>query len=432
MKSEKKQYLRLGITIFASLAATIIFFFLLFRYQEIKTFFAMVLSALQPVIIGIVFAYLLRPIARFLERLFCKIKGISRFARLLSVLFTMILTFSVLGLCCAFILPQLVESVGSLVKDLPELLEVQLARLSAYLEADDDAAAAVMQMISSVENSLLSWVKTNLFSTVSTVANSVLSIGSALVNVIVSIIVTIYLLLDWERYLAQCKKLFYAISKNQRVNYAVADVVCQTNRIFSGFISGKLLDSLIVGIICFICLTILKMPYAMLISVIVGVTNIIPMFGPFIGAIPSAFLVLLVSPVKCIVFLVFIVVLQQVDGNIIGPRILGNSTGLSALYVTVAMLLFGKLLGFLGMIVGVPLFATLYYIVKRLAEYSLQKQNMPVDTTEYAASFATAKYAAAKDATAKYATAKDAAAKDATDEHNTTEHAAGENKETKQ
>lgn len=412
MKSEKKQYLRLGITIFASLAATIIFFFLLFRYQEIKTFFAMVLSALQPVIIGIVFAYLLRPIARFLERLFCKIKGISRFARLLSVLFTMILTFSVLGLCCAFILPQLVESVGSLVKDLPELLEVQLARLSAYLEADDDAAAVVMQMISSVENSLLSWVKTNLFSTVSTVANSVLSIGSALVNVIVSIIVTIYLLLDWERYLAQCKKLFYAISKNQRVNYAVADVVCQTNRIFSGFISGKLLDSLIVGIICFICLTILKMPYAMLISVIVGVTNIIPMFGPFIGAIPSAFLVLLVSPVKCIVFLVFIVVLQQVDGNIIGPRILGNSTGLSALYVTVAMLLFGKLLGFLGMIVGVPLFATLYYIVKRLAEYSLQKQNMPVDTTEYAASFAAAKYA--------------------TDEHNTTEHATGKNKETKQ
>lgn len=411
MKPGKKQYLRLGITIFASLAATILFFFLLFRYQEVKDFFAMVLSALQPVIIGIVLAYLLRPVAQFWERLFCKIKGISRFARLLSVLFTMVLAFSVLGLCCAFVLPQLVESVGSLVKDLPELLEAQLARISAYLEADDDAAAAVMQMISSVENSLLSWVKTNLFSTVSTVANSVLSIGSALVNVVVSIIVTIYLLLDWERYLAQCKKLFYAISKNKRVNYAVADVARQTNRIFSGFISGKLLDSLIVGIICFICLTILEMPYAMLISVIVGVTNIIPMFGPFIGAIPSAFLVLLVSPVKCIVFLIFIVVLQQVDGNIIGPRILGNSTGLSALYVTVAMLLFGKLLGFLGMIVGVPLFATLYYIVKRLAEYSLQKQNMPVDTTDYAAVNYTA---------------------DEHTEHTTAGHAAGENKETKQ
>ena len=384
MKPEKKQYLKLGITIFASLSATIIFFFLLFRYQEIKAFFGLVLSALQPVIVGIVLAYLLRPIARRLEDLFRKI-NVSRFARLFSVLLTIILTFCVLGLCCAFILPQLVESVGSLVKDLPGLLETQLERLSTYLESDDDTAATVMQMIESVETSLLSWVKTNLFSTVSTVAGSVLSVGSALVNVVVSIIVTIYLLLDWERYLAQCKKLFYAVSKNKRINHAVSDALQKTNQIFSGFISGKLLDSLIVGIICFVCLGIMKMPYAMLISVIVGVTNIIPMFGPFIGAIPSAFLILLVSPSKCVAFLIFVIVLQQVDGNIIGPRILGNSTGLSALYVTVATLLFGKLLGFLGMIIGVPLFATLYYIVKRLAEHSLKKQNMPVDTSEYAA-----------------------------------------------
>lgn len=382
MKPETRKYLKLGITIFVSLSATILFFFLLFRFQEIKAFFALILSALRPVVVGIALAYLLRPITLRLERLLRRIK-ISRPARLISVLFTLILTFGVLGLCCAFILPQLVESVGSLVKDLPGLLETQLDRLSAYLESDDDTAAAVMQMIASAETSLLAWVKANLFSTVSTVANSVLSIGSALVNLIVSIIVTVYLLLDWERYLAQCRKLFHAVSKNERVNRAVSDAVRQTNRIFSGFISGKLLDSLIVGVICFICLSIMKMPYAMLVSVIVGVTNVIPMFGPYIGAIPSAFLILLVSPAKCIVFLVFIVVLQQVDGNIIGPRILGNSTGLSALYVTVAALLFGKLLGFLGMIIGVPLFATLYYIVKRLAEYSLKKQNMPVETAEY-------------------------------------------------
>ena len=157
--------------------------------------------------------------------------------------------------------------------------------------------------------------------------------------------------------------------------------------IFNGFISGKLVDSLIVGIICFVCLSLLKIPYGLLISVIVGVTNIIPMFGPFIGAVPSAFLLLLVSPAKCLVFIVFVIILQQVDGNIIGPRILGNSTGLSALYVTVAMLLFGKLMGFLGMIVGVPLFATLYYIVKRLAEYSLGKQGLPTDTDKYEETF---------------------------------------------
>ena len=207
--------------------------------------------------------------------------------------------------------------------------------------------------------------------------------GSALINTVVSVVVTIYLLLGREHYLAQCRKLFLSVSRNERFNRAVFEALTQTNRIFNGFISGKLLDSLIVGIICFVCLSLLRMPYALLISVIVGMTNIIPMFGPFIGAVPSAFLLLLVSPMKCLIFLVFIIILQQVDGNIIGPRILGNSTGLSALYVTVAMLLFGKLMGFFGMIVGVPLFATLYYIVKRLAEYSLRKQGLPADTKEY-------------------------------------------------
>lgn len=384
MERNKKFYLRLGITIFASLAATVTFFFFLFRYQEMKAFFAVFLSALQPVLVGIVLAYLLCPIAKFLEQQCCRVKYLSRFSRLLSVLLTLILAFSVIGLFCALVLPQLVESVSSLVKDLPRLLEIQLARLSTYLESDNDAAATVIQMIESVETFLASWIRTNLFSTVSTVANSVMSVGSALVNMVVSIIVTIYLLLDRERYLAQCRKLFYAISRNQQVNRTVLEILQQTNRIFSGFISGKLMDSLIVGIICFVCLTIMQMPYALLISVIVGVTNIIPMFGPFIGAVPSAFLLLLVSPAKCIIFLIFIVVLQQVDGNIIGPRILGNSTGLSALYVTIAMLLFGKLMGFLGMIVGVPLFATLYYIVKRMAEYSLAKQGLPTDTAKYA------------------------------------------------
>ena len=164
-----------------------------------------------------------------------------------------------------------------------------------------------MQMVSSVEISLAGWIKSNLFSTVSTLAGSVLSVGSALVNLVVSVIVAVYLLLDRERYLAQLKKLLYAVSRNGRFNRIVLETARQTNQIFSGFISGKLLDSLIVGVICFLCLTVLKMPYVLLVSVIVGVTNIIPMFGPFIGAVPSAFLILLVSPAKCLVFLIFII-----------------------------------------------------------------------------------------------------------------------------
>lgn len=384
MESDKKSYMRLGITIFASLAAVVAVYFLLLRYQEIKSYFTIISLALQPVMIGIVLAYLLCPAAKCLERQFKKRKFFSRVARLLSVILTLILALCVLGLFCALILPQVVDSVKSLVTDLPEMMEVQLAKLDTYLKSDSDAADAVMQMVTSVETFLMTWMKENLFVTVSNVAGSVLSIGSAVVNLVVSIVVTVYLLLDRERYLGQCRKLFYAVSRNKQFNRIVMEAVHQADQIFSGFISGKLLDSLIVGVICFVCLTALKMPYALLVSVIVGVTNIIPMFGPFIGAIPSAFLILLVSPEKCIVFLIFIIILQQLDGNIIGPRILGNSTGLSALYVTVAMLLFGKLMGFVGMIVGVPLFATLYYMVKRLAEYSLKQQGMPVGTAEYA------------------------------------------------
>lgn len=384
MESDKKRYLRMGITIFVSLAAVVAFYFIVLRYQGLKTYLDIVSLALQPVMVGIVIAYVLCPVAKFLERQFRRGKWLSRAARPLSVLFTLIFAFGILGLFCALILPQVVDSIRSLVVDLPGMLEVQLTRLESYLEEDSDAASTVMQMIASVETFLMTWIKENLFATVSNVAVSVLSIGSAIVNLVVSIVVTVYLLLDRERYLGQCKKLFYAVSRNKRFNRVVMEVVHQADQIFSGFISGKLLDSLIVGIICFVCLTVLKMPYALLVSVIVGVTNIIPMFGPFIGAIPSAFLILLVSPSKCIIFLIFIIILQQLDGNVIGPRILGNSTGLSALYVTVAMLLFGKLMGFVGMIVGVPLFATLYYIVKRLAEYSLKRQGMPMSTAEYA------------------------------------------------
>lgn len=354
------------------------------RYEGLKYYLDIISLALQPVIVGIVIAYVICPVAKFLERQFRRGKWLSRAARPLAVLFTLLFVIGILGLFCALILPQVVESIRSLVVDLPEMLEVQLARLESYLKEDSDAAEAVMQMITSVETFLMTFIKENLFAAVSNVAGSVLSVGSAIVNLVVSIVVTVYLLLDRERYLGQCRKLFYAVSRNKRFNRAVMEVLHQADQIFSGFISGKLLDSLIVGVICFACLTVLKMPYALLVSVIVGVTNIIPMFGPFIGAIPSAFLILLVSPSKCIVFLIFIIILQQLDGNVIGPRILGNSTGLSAFYVTVAMMLFGKLMGFVGMIVGVPLFAALYYIVKRLAEYSLGQQGLPVGTAAYA------------------------------------------------
>ncbi len=382
MNDKNSHYVKLGITLALGLSAAVVIFLLLSHLAGILSFFNVIVSALQPVIVGAVLAYLLCPIAKFFERHIGRGKP-NRFARPISTFLTILLAFAVIALFCAMVLPQLAESAISLVMGLPDMVKAQLARLEGYLKADSEAAAVAMQMIESVENFLVDWIKNHLLSTISTLSNSVLSFGSMIINLVVAVIVAIYLILDRERYIAQCRKLFFSISKNERANGVIMETLAQVDRIFGGFISGKLLDSLIVGLICFAFLTIVRMPYALLISVIVGVTNIIPMFGPFIGAIPSAFLLLLVSPGKCVVFLIFIIILQQIDGNIIGPRILGNSTGLSALYVTVAMLLFGKLMGFLGMIIGVPLFATLYYIVKRLAEASLAKQKKPVETEAY-------------------------------------------------
>lgn len=383
METDNKKLLRLGAAVFAALAAAILFYFFLLRFEKVKALFDMILSALQPLFVGIVMAYLLYPLVRFWERQCFKVRFLSRIARPLSVFATMLLTAGVLGMFCALVLPQLVESLSNLAGDLPGLLEAQLGRVDAFLKSNSDAAAAVMQMISSVESFLADWIRTELFSTVSVLAGNILSVGSAAVNLCVSVVVAVYLLLDRERYLAQCRKLFHSVSPNDRVNRAVSDFVRQTDKIFSGFISGKLLDSLIVGMICYLGLLILNMPYVLLISVIVGVTNIIPVFGPYIGAIPSAFLLLLVSPEKCMMFILFILILQQLDGNVIGPHILGNSTGISAFYITVAVMLFGKLLGFAGMVAGVPLFAALYYLVKRLSEFSLERQGKPVDTSAY-------------------------------------------------
>ena len=383
MESDKKHYLRMGVTIFASLAAVVAFFFLILRYEGLKAYLDVIHVALQPVVAGIVIAYVLCPVAKFFERRFGRVGWLSRAARSLSVLFTLIFAMGILGLFCALVLPQVVDSIRTLVVDLPEMLEVQLARLGTYLESDSDAAATVMQMITSVETFLMTWIKENLFSTVSNVAGSVLSVGSAIVNFVVSVVVMVYLLLDRERYLAQCRKLFYAVSRNERFNRAVMEVLHQTDRIFGGFISGKLLDSLIVGIICFVCLTVMKMPYALLVSVIVGVTNIIPMFGPFIGAIPSAILIMLSDPKMGIYFVIFILILQQLDGNIIGPKILGNSTGLSAFWVVFSILLGGGLFGFVGMILGVPTFAVIYYIVRMLINHRLEEKALPMDTNCY-------------------------------------------------
>ena len=191
-------------------------------------------------------------------------------------------------------------------------------------------------------------------------------------NFLIGIIVSVYLLAAKEKSAARCCKLLYGVLPEEQAKFAMRGFR-RMDHIFSGFVRGKLLDSLIIGILCFIGCSILKLPYTPLVSVVVGVTNVIPFFGPFLGAIPCALLILLVSPLKCLYFVIFIFLLQQLDGNVIGPKILGNTTGLSSFWVLFSILLFGGLWGFVGMIVGVPLFAVIYDIIKKLVFHGLRR-----------------------------------------------------------
>jgi predicted PurR-regulated permease PerM len=383
MKKPSRPLLQFGLVLWISLCGIVAFYFVLYRFESVASGLNLLKNALMPLLIGLVLAYLMFPVCHCLEILLNHVKGIKKASRPLSIVLTLLLVFAVLFGFSALVLPEISSSVTSLINDLPEQMGNMIDWLSARFETNNELESSLISMLESAQSNLTSWLKTNLFSTIMALSDALLSVGSFFMNLILAIMVAIYLLLDYKRYIAQVKKLFVAISPDEHFNQAVFESVEKTHQIFNGFITGKLLDSLIVFLICFACMSLFKMPYALLVSLIVGITNIIPMFGPFIGAIPSALLILLVSWQQCVLFLIFIVVLQQIDGNIIGPKILGNSTGLSSLYVVVAMLLFGRLFGFIGMIVGVPVTATLYYLISRIANAALRKRGLSTKTSQY-------------------------------------------------
>lgn len=382
MENEKKILRKKALIHFEVIAAAIVLYFFFLRFAAVSSVLKTIFAGLKPLILGFAVAFVLRPAVIRLEALLKKTK-LKKAARPISIFVVLVLAIALFVMFCAFVFPQLIESIRSLVTALPDQIARFSARLEAYLAENAEAAEYVDPLVASIEAYITDWIQNHLLASITALISNVVAVGSSVISMIVALIVTLYLLLGWERYNAQCKKLFLACSKKEDFNLAVFDTMKHINTIFNGFIVGKIVDSMIIGAICFVVMALLRMPYTLLISVIVGVTNVIPMFGPFIGAVPSAFLILLVSPSKCLIFLVFILILQQLDGNVIGPFILGDSTGLSALYVTLAILLFGKLFGFIGMLLGVPTFASLYYIVKRLAEAELKKRSLPTSTEEY-------------------------------------------------
>ncbi len=388
-----RPYLAVGLTAILVVFVSLLIFFFLFRFEGFSSGVGKIIRSLSGVIIGLVIAYLLNPVMKFFERrlqkrLFTRQERTfkqNRIIRGLSVACAMTVFLAIIAVLLVLLVPQLVMSVQELVLTLNDKLETLMEWIERLIR-NNNLADQVESLADEVFAWLEEWLQTMILDNgsdiVATLTTGVYSVVKMLANFLVGIIVALYVLMKKEQLVGQTKKLIYAVFKPRHGNI-VMEVVQKADEVFGGFFVGKVIDSLIIGCICFVCMYIMKLPYTVLISVIIGVTNIIPFFGPFIGAIPSAILIFLVSPIQAVYFLILILVLQQVDGNIIGPKILGDSTGLSPFWIIFSILLFGGCFGFIGMILGVPVFALIYYIVKRVAEHFLAKRGLSEKTADY-------------------------------------------------
>ncbi len=354
---------------------------LLQHFADIRRFLGGFFELISPFVSGLVLAYLLNLILSGLERLFLHRIGNKKLMRTLSLILTVVLAVLLIAGLLFAIIPQLIKSISTLVAEVQAYLissEPEIREFASHFEIGESIVNLVYGSWSNALSTISNWVK----DIAPDLLNTTVRFGSGLVRGFISLFIAIYVLADKERLLRHARLVLRAFASGavyNRVNHAAKRV----NHLFSSFIAGKLLDSLIIGILCFIGMMIFRMPNALLISVIVGVTNVIPTFGPFIGAIPSIFIILIDSPVKALYFAIFILVLQQVDGNLIGPLILGDTTGLSALWVLVAICFFGSLWGVVGMLVGVPIVAICYeffaeYVAARLARKGYGLDNEPI------------------------------------------------------
>lgn len=366
---------------FLVLAAIVALVFLLLRIHTVAQWLRTVLGVIKPFLYGFAIAYLILPILRFFESLFTK-KLSRKSSRRLAILVSYLLVFAVVTLFVMVVSPTLASNITTII-DNSRTYSQQVQEVLAFFQKFTDQEAVPAEIAKTVEN-----IISGVYSLLSTSLVSLLGITTRLtgevVQIFVGFVVSIYMLAGKETVFASIRKGLSAFLEEKQVQL-LTEIVHDANRKFSGFISGKLLDSLIIGVLCTVIMSLLKLPFPTLIGLIVGVTNVIPYFGPFIGAIPSAVLVLVGGDMlQLLEFVVFILLLQQFDGNILGPRILGQSIGISSVWVIFSILLFGKLCGFIGMIIGVPLMAVILELISRFINSRLRSRGQSTDLRDYA------------------------------------------------
>lgn len=389
---KKRRYMYISMAVFSAIAMGLILFFILLRLQGIGNALNTVAEILAPFVYGGVIAYLLRPLCNTYESFFTDVlpQKAKRFANGIAVILSIVTGILVVYTLIIMVAPQLYSSVLSLWNSLPDKINAFLVWATATFGEDEE----LLQLFNSSSQKLIaeleSWAQTTLVpyitNVVSGVGSSVLKVLNFLYNLLIGLIVAVYLLGSRKKFARQSVLLVRSCLSPKWADMFLNEVAF-IDRMFGGFIDGKILDSAIIGVLCYIGCLIFRFPNPLLIAAIVGITNVIPFFGPFIGAVPSTFLILIEDPIKALWFVLFVLVLQQLDGNIIGPAILGDRTGISSFWVLFTIILCGGLWGIVGMVIAVPLFAVIYDIIKKLVRRGLYGKNQMELWQQYKADY---------------------------------------------
>ena len=414
MKNERfERYIYMGVTAILVLIAAVFVVFLFLERDAVFAFLGKVRFVLAPVIYGAVLAFLMSPVYNWCYNIVVYVDDNGKekesvpkkrfknedfgafLGRTVGTLVSLAFLVAVIVSLSSMIIPQLYSSIVGIINMMPVYFQNVYDWLTDFFVNNPPVEQAILNIYEQSAQYFQNWMETDLMANLSNfqnfqnlekilggVSSGVMNVITLTKNLLIGLIVMVYLLNIKESLSAQGKKFIYSVLPLKAANIVVGEFQFIKSA-FSGFIIGKLIDSLIIGILCFVLMNLFKLPYELLISVIIGVTNVIPFFGPFIGAVPCAILVFLISPKQCLYFIGLILVLQQFDGNILGPKILGNSTGVSSFGVLFSILLFGGLYGFVGMIVAVPLMAVIIHIYKQLQEYFLSKKKLKLEESDY-------------------------------------------------
>ena len=377
-KRENEEYVKLGVTLVAAAAAVLLLFFMIYRFDVVRGILKAVWRLVRPFVNGALIAYLMVPMCNKLERAIKKrVPGARKWAKGLSILISILVFIAVLWLLLYLVIPQIWISIQNIVETFPEKQDAVEAWLSRFVARRYDLVMTLESVLDTISNWVEKWVETKLIPSMQTwavdIGNWVALMLIALKDLVLGLLISAYVLAIRERLTAQAKLISRSLLKEERAEW-LAKELRFADRMFNGFLRGKFVDSAIIGVLCMIGVTLMGIGPTVLVSTIIGVTNIIPFFGPFIGAVPCALLILLESPLKCLYFIIFIIFLQLLDGNFIGPLILGDTTGLPSFWVMFAILFFGGIWGPIGMIVGVPLFAVIYDILRQIIYARLQRR----------------------------------------------------------